>query len=91
MEAQMEQRICTRCLLREMIDSDASKQSELEMIEKYRAAIKQSDRVDTAEYERRLSVCRACDKLLAGTCNACGCYVELRAVAQVSHCPKKKW
>ena len=77
--------------LREMIDSDASKQSELEMIEKYRAAIKQADRVDDAEYERRLSVCRQCDKLLAGTCNACGCYVELRAVAKVSHCPKKKW
>ena len=41
----MEQRICTRCLLRELIGSDASKQAELEMIEKYRDAIKQADRV----------------------------------------------
>ena len=87
----MEQRICTRCLLRELIDSDASKQAELEMIEKYRDAIKQADRVTEEEYECRLSVCRQCDKLLAGTCGACGCYVELRAAVKTSHCPKKKW
>ena len=87
----MERRICTRCLLREMIASDASKQAELEMIKKYRDAIKQSDRVSEEEYENRLSVCRECEKLLSGTCGACGCYVELRAVGKASHCPKKKW
>ena len=87
----MEQRICTRCLLRELIDADASKQAELDMIKKYRDAIKHADRVTEEEYERRLSVCQQCEKLLAGTCGACGCYVELRAVAKVSHCPKKKW
>lgn len=87
----MEQRICTRCLLREMIDADSTKKAEMEMIEKYRDAIKQADRVTEEEYERRLAVCRDCDKLLAGTCGACGCYVELRAVAKVSHCPRRKW
>ena len=54
----MERRICTRCLLREMIDQDASKQAELEMIKKYREAIKQEDRVKDTEYETRLAVCR---------------------------------
>ena len=29
------------------------------------------------EYEARLAVCKACDRLNAGTCNACGCQ-ELR-------------
>ena len=87
----MERRICTRCLLREMIDADSTKKTEMEMIEKYRDAIKQADRVTEEEYERRLAVCRDCDKLLAGTCGACGCYVELRAAAKVSHCPRKKW
>lgn len=87
----MERRICTRCLLREMIDADSTKKAEMEMIEKYRDAIKQADRVTEEEYERRLAVCRDCDKLLAGTCGACGCYVELRAAAKVSHCPRKKW
>lgn len=74
-----------------MIDADSTKKAEMEMIEKYRDAIKQADRVNEEEYERRLAVCRDCDKLLAGTCGACGCYVELRAVAKVSHCPRKKW
>ena len=87
----MEQRICTRCLLREMIDQDASKQAELEMIKKYREAIKQADRAKDMEYEARLAVCRACEKLIAGTCGACGCYVELRAAVKMSPCPKKKW
>lgn len=87
----MEQRICTRCLLRDMIASDASKQAELEMIKKYREAIKQTDRVKDTEYEARLAVCRTCEKLIDGTCLACGCYVELRAAVKISHCPKKKW
>lgn len=87
----MEQRICTRCLLREMIASDASKQAELEMIKKYRDAIKQADRVTDEEYECRLDICRECERLLAGTCGACGCYVELRAAVRMSHCPKKRW
>ena len=63
----------------------------MEMIEKYRAAIKAADRVTEEVYESRLSVCQDCEKLNAGTCMACGCYVELRAVAAVSRCPKKKW
>lgn len=83
----METRVCTRCLLRDMIEADSS----MEMIEKYRAAIKAADRVTEEVYESRLSVCRECGKLNAGTCMACGCYVELRAAAAVSRCPKKKW
>ena len=72
----METRVCTRCLLRDMIEAGDS----MEMIEKYRAAIKAADRVTEEVYESRLAVCRDCEKLNAGTCMACGCYVELRAV-----------
>ena len=79
------QKICKRCLLREMAEADQA------MIEKYKAAIKMEDRVSIEEYERRLMVCKECEKLNAGTCAACGCYVELRAAAKVSHCPHKKW
>ena len=74
-----------------MIDMDHSKQAELEKIKKYREAIKQTDRVKDTEYEARLAICRICEKLIAGTCGACGCYVELRAAVKMSHCPKKKW
>lgn len=77
--------VCKKCLLREMAEADRS------MIQTYIAAIKKEDRVSNDVYETRLSVCKECDRLKAGTCNACGCYVELRALTPVSHCPYKKW
>lgn len=81
----MARNACRRCLLRELAGEDAKK------IEAYKGAIKACDRAAEALYESRLSVCMACDKLNAGTCGACGCYVELRAAASAAHCPKKKW
>lgn len=77
--------ICKRCLLREMAEADAKK------IAFYREAIKEKDSVGEAEYEARLSICKNCDFLNAGTCGACGCYVELRAAAKTGKCPYKKW
>ena len=53
--------ICKRCLLREMAEAD------MEMIEKYRDAIKMADRVSGQEYEHRLAVCKECELLNAGT------------------------
>ena len=77
--------VCKRCLLREMAAADAEK------IAAYREAIKKKDRVSEKEYEERLAVCKSCDDLNAGTCGACGCYVELRAAAKAGKCPYKKW
>lgn len=77
--------LCKRCLLREMAEAD------IQMIEKYKSAIKNEDKVSNEIYEQRLMVCKSCDKLNDGTCNACGCYVELRALGKVSGCPHKKW
>lgn len=79
------QKVCKRCLLREMAEADQN------MIQKYKQAIHAEDQVTEQEYERRLAVCKECDRLNAGTCNACGCYVELRAAAKISHCPHRKW
>ena len=81
----MMERICKKCLLREMAGAD------IEMIEKYKEAIKEADRVSPDTYEKRLSACKSCDKLNEGTCGACGCYVELRAIAKTGRCPYKKW
>lgn len=78
-------RICKKCLFREMAEEDAVN------LEKYIAAIKNEDRVNEDKYEERLSICKECDKLNAGTCAACGCYVELRALSIVGKCPYKKW
>lgn len=66
-------------------------EADRKMIEKYKAAIKQADRVSEAEYETRLAVCKACERLNSGTCSACGCYVELRAAAIAGRCPYKLW
>lgn len=77
--------ICKKCLLREMAEADYTQ------IQKYKDAIKLEDRVSEDEYERRLAVCKECELLNAGTCGACGCYVELRAVSTVGHCPHKRW
>lgn len=51
--------ICKKCLLREMAEADAA------MIKKYVDAIKGEDRVPEKEYEARLAVCKACDRLNA--------------------------
>lgn len=80
-----EKRICKKCLLRDMAEAD------IEMIEKYKAAIKNEDRVDDSVYEDRLNICKDCEHLNVGTCFKCGCYVELRALSPVSKCPAKKW
>ena len=77
--------ICKKCLLREMAEADAK------MIEKYKDAIRAEDQVENAEYERRLQICKSCELLNAGTCGACGCYVELRAASKIGKCPHKKW
>jgi len=77
--------ICKRCLLREMAEAD------WKMISRYKEAIKKSDRVSDKEYERRLAICKKCELLNAGTCGACGCYVELRAAGKAGRCPYKKW
>ena len=78
-------RVCTRCLLRDMADADKA------MIDKYIGVLRAKDRSSDEEYERRLVICTECDKLNQGTCMSCGCYVELRAAAKLSRCPQKKW
>ena len=81
----MVKNVCKKCLLREMAEADAK------MIEKYKNAIASEDQVDDATYEQRLNTCKNCELLNAGTCNACGCYVELRAASVAGRCPHKHW
>lgn len=81
----MEQRVCKQCLLREMSEADGKH------IKAYIDAIKLRDRVDVSVYEKRLALCKSCDRLLSGTCLSCGCYVEIRAYLKGGRCPKKIW
>ena len=78
-------RRCYKCLLREMDEEAYMKQ--------LHRCIELLDRdVKTAEeiYKGRLSLCKQCDYLEAGTCQACGCYVELRAARSEMNCPHEK-
>ena len=77
---------CRKCLLREMDE-------ELYMRQLYRCIEMLDAEVKTEQtiYEKRLSLCRQCEYLESGTCQACGCYVELRAATKKGRCPYKKW
>lgn len=81
-----EQRICKRCLLREL-----SEQEYREKLEKYIIGLDDEVRAKEQLYEKRLLLCKECEKLSAGTCLTCGCYVELRAAVAGSRCPLEKW
>ncbi|MCR5109007.1 MAG: DUF6171 family protein [Lachnospiraceae bacterium] len=81
----MSEKICKRCLLRDLSVKDR------ENIEKYISVIKKEDRTPDELYQKRLGICLECDRLEEGTCLSCGCYVEFRAALRSSACPKKKW
>ncbi len=76
---------CKKCLLRDGAEAD------LKMLDKYISVIKPKDRAAESVQESRLRICRSCESLLDATCQACGCYVEFRAAAKISRCPRKKW
>lgn len=80
-----EKRICRKCLLQDLAEEEQKD------LKKYLSVIKKQDRVSDEEYEKRLNVCRECEKLTEATCQACGCYVEYRAVVKQGRCPDKKW
>lgn len=79
-------RHCYRCLLREM-----DEKAYMEKLHRYIELLNQDVKTAQKTYEGRLNVCKSCDHLEAGTCLACGCYVELRAAVKKNKCPYKKW
>ncbi|MCR5250154.1 MAG: DUF6171 family protein [Lachnospiraceae bacterium] len=81
-----ERKPCRKCLLEEY---DEARYQEL-----IRREIDWMDaemRAPEELYRKRLAICTECEKLLQGTCQSCGCYVELRAAAVKGNCPRKKW
>lgn len=73
---------CRKCLLE---DTD-----ETSLYEKIRRTVEQMDpdvRAEESQYRERLSRCLQCEKLLAGMCRVCGCFVEVRAANKNSYCP----
>lgn len=79
-------RHCYKCLLREL-DEEAY----MNKLHRYIELLDKDLKTAKEIYEGRLAVCKECDYLEAGTCQACGCYVELRAAVKKNKCPYKKW
>lgn len=81
-------RFCRRCLLSDMPESAV-----YNSIKSYIEGIDKELKADNDEYEKRLSTCRSCGKLINGMCRVCGCFVEMRAVVAVNYCPdtNRKW
>ncbi len=77
---------CMKCLLQ-----DYDEEKYLREIRKEIDWMDEKMRAGDEMYEKRLAVCRECDKLNGGTCMSCGCYVELRAAAKAGRCPGRKW
>ena len=76
---------CKRCLLRDLAEKDRQE------LGKYIDVLKPEDRAKAGVEEKRLEICRSCDRLENATCLACGCYVEVRAALKDGSCPRKKW
>ncbi len=77
---------CKKCLLAELDNEKLLADVRLAI-----SRLAETDKVSDKVYEMRLDDCRNCDYLNEGTCNACGCYVELRAAARSGKCPYSKW
>lgn len=79
-------RYCRKCLLSEF-DEAAYVRDLKSVLDRMDARDKAADKL----YRERLSVCKTCDFLVNGTCDACGCYVELRAALRRGKCPYRHW
>jgi hypothetical protein len=77
---------CRKCFLEE-IDPAAYERD----IKRLLLLMEPSEKASEGKYQARLSVCRACGYLNQATCDACGCYVELRAAKQDGRCPYHRW
>lgn len=80
---------CVRCLLEDMQDEDAL----YGIIQERIRLLPEEERADAEEYGRRLALCRVCGDLHRGTCQQCGCYVEIRAAKSAMRCARAvpKW
>ena len=79
-------KLCTRCLLK-----DFDKEQYEAIVTNGLSSLPKEDLTGSDITEKRLAVCRDCDKLNQGTCLACGCFVEIRASLKKGKCPYDLW
>ena len=72
---------CKKCLLLE-----AGERVTYEEIMRYVDSLDESERIDETKALKRLEICTQCENLIAGACQKCGCYVEIRARLKDAQC-----
>jgi hypothetical protein len=85
-ETEEKLRICKRCLL-----TDQNQSREKAVVYRYISELSNKEKVSEDLFQERLEICRSCKYLQAFTCQACGCFVEVRAAVKAQKCPYKKW
>lgn len=82
----MEKRFCKKCLLYELAETE-----QYQNVYDYINNLDEDLKTPDEDYQQRLTVCKECERLINGMCNACGCFVEMRAALKKNKCPYKKW
>lgn len=73
---------CRKCLFSQMDDLSMYRQ-----ISEYLAAMDPALKAEPGVYQARLGRCQACEHLISGTCQKCGCFVEVRCAKARQACP----
>lgn len=81
----MTDRICKKCLLRDLTDDD-----KFRTIYEYIESLPKEVRATPEVEQYRLTICMECAHLVNGMCALCGCFVEVRAAKAISHCAKSR-
>lgn len=79
-------KICKKCLISE-IDEGKYFKNMFAYIDNLDEDIK----TEPILYKRRLDKCKECKRFTSGMCNACGCFVEMRAAIKTNKCPYEVW
>lgn len=82
----MERRACKKCLLQADLPEDVAA-----YLDRILTLLPESERAKDEVYQKRIEVCSSCSRRTEAVCQACGCYVELRAAVAEQTCPYKKW
>lgn len=64
---------------------------EKDVVYTYISELSQKEKTPKDEFDDRLLICRECEWLQVATCQACGCFVEVRAAVRKQKCPYHKW
>jgi hypothetical protein len=79
-------RICRQCDILSKLPEDVAVYA-IKLFE----LLPETERSDEALMEKRIAVCKECERREGSTCLECGCYIEMRVMKKPERCPVKKW